>query len=168
MILCYVTYNKEYIMNEYVDFHGYKVYQDGTIIGKYNTELHACNNGNGYSKVILRYNNKTHPHFIHRLVAKCFIPNPDNKPQVNHINGIKTDNRVENLEWCTNGENQLHAVKTGLKDNQLKLDWSTISYIRTLYDPRIKGRGYKALSKLFNVAYSSIRHIIKKDIRKAG
>lgn len=65
----------------------------------------------GYIHYALNKEGKTKEFKAHRLVALMFVPNPYNKPQVNHINGIKTDNRVDNLEWCTNSENQLHSYK---------------------------------------------------------
>lgn len=68
----------------------------------------------GYLYVPLFTNGKIRFKAAHRYIAKAFIPNPDNKPQVNHKSGIKTDNRVENLEWCTRSENVKHAFSIGL------------------------------------------------------
>lgn len=73
--------------------------------------LKNCKNHYGYSIVNLCENCTPIFKQVHRLVAETFIQNPDNKPQVNHINGNKQDNRAENLEWCTNGENQAHRHK---------------------------------------------------------
>ena len=73
----------------------------------------------------------------HRIIAKCFIPNPYNKRDINHINGIKTDNRAENLEWCTRSENVIHAYRTGLEKpvvginhRRSKLNDELVRYIR--------------------------------------
>lgn len=74
----------------------------------------------GYKRINLLKNRKIKTFPIHRLVALAFLDNPNNKEQVNHINGIKTDNRVENLEWVTCKENIKHSIRSGLTNYQYK------------------------------------------------
>lgn len=74
----------------------------------------------GYWYVTLCVNGKKHTYKIHRLVAILFIPNPNNLPQVNHIDGDKTNPRADNLEWCTASYNQIHANKLGLTHHWMK------------------------------------------------
>ena len=72
----------------------------------------------GYCRVNLYKNSKMKACMVHRLVAKAFIPNTENKKEINHIDGNKDNNITSNLEWCTRTENERHAYKTGLKNSR--------------------------------------------------
>jgi hypothetical protein len=87
---------------------------------------------NGYLCVSLCHKGLCKSINVHRIIAETFIPNPYNKKQVNHINGIKTDNRVENLEWVSHSENMIHAITNGLflppQKNRLDLSKEVYQY----------------------------------------
>lgn len=78
-------------------------------------ELKHFLNERGYCCVVMSFNKQSKIKKVHRLVAETFLTKPDGKNQVNHIDCDKTHNNVENLEWCNNSENMLHAYKSGLK-----------------------------------------------------
>ena len=93
-------------------FENYSISSDGEVRNDNNLYvLKQHLNNKGYPMVNLWKNNKGYWRTVHRIVALAFIPNPNNKPQVNHIDGNKQNNNVDNLEWCTGSENQFHRSR---------------------------------------------------------
>jgi hypothetical protein len=99
----------------------------------------------GYQYYLLSKQNKKYTRYVHRLVAQAFIPNPSNKPEINHIDGIKSHNCVSNLEWATHSENQKHARATGLNvNNDFQRKLAAIngrqSTVKPLFQKDLNGR----------------------------
>ena len=106
------------------DIGNYIVYEDGKVWSKYWKRFKiSSTQRDGY--VTTKIDGKTMK--LHRLLALCFIPNPENKPQVNHIDGVKNNNTLSNLEWATQSENIKHAYTMGLIDKTHLLNRSGIN-----------------------------------------
>lgn len=111
---------------------------------------------------------------IHRVIAKAFLPQETGKVFVNHKNGDKQDNRVENLEWCTRSENVKHAYdnglikpKTGSNNGRCKLSENDVKYIKENYRRGDKEFGAKALAQRFGVASQTICAVVSGQNWKA-
>jgi len=140
------------------DFPNYVIYESGKVInmttGK---DVSICVHKHGHHVVRLWHNNKTKLFNLYRLLAIHFIPNPQSKPQVNHIDGNRLNYALSNLEWVTQSENMKHAYNNGLtggtfergsKHSQRKLSLQDIYDIRNL---RGKGFRLKEIGSQFNV-----------------
>ena len=102
------------------DYPNYGISASGVVVSLKNQRtmkhlLRGASTTSDYYYVSLSNNLRVKKYFVHRLLAEYWIPNPDNKPNVNHIDGNKHNNSLSNLEWVTKSENQRHALSTGLK-----------------------------------------------------
>ena len=157
----------------------YTISEDGTISkhggrGKQGA-ITARQDHKGYMTVAVTLSNgKRLTTGLHRVLATMFIDNTEDKPEVNHINGIKADNRLENLEWCTSSENQMHAFENGLQTvsscnvnglsqgsllPQSKLDEELVYEIRV---KRMNGVTYPQLSKEYDMSIGNLEKLVSQ------
>ena len=134
----------------------YEINKDGTIMNKRSKRiLKPQPNAAGYLRVQIlgkRF-------FVHRLVAEKYVPNPDNLPYVNHIDGDHKNNCADNLEWCTQKYNVNHSVKIGLTPIGEMCNWSKLTANDVLYIRKHTEIRTYILAKQFNVSQSTIRDV---------
>jgi len=124
--------------------------------------LRSCITPAGYCRIQLQKDGACKNFFVHQLVAKAFIPNPKNKPIVNHLNSVRDDNYFLNLEWATHSENLLHAYDEGLKISNAKyvficdeLEIATVGSVKM--EKKLKDLGYE------NASAASIHNCVMGD-----
>lgn len=151
---------------EYKQFANYLIYKDGTIksllTGKNITKRIGPN---GYYQINLCINGKCKTFMFHRLIANAFIPNPDNLPCINHIDGNKLNNQLSNLEWVTYSDNTRHAFRMGLTHPAIgkntkhgKFTEEAIKHIRMLSK---QGKSQYQIASIYNVTRSTIQQILE-------
>lgn len=134
----------------------YEITECGEVINKHTGRyVKPQKNGKGYYRVSIGGKLV----FVHRLVAEKYIPNPENKSQVNHKDGDKTNNHVSNLEWVTNKENRNHALKNGLHTTGENCSWSKLTKEQVDFIRKNKDVSSNELAKAFNVSARTIRDV---------
>ena len=150
-------------MKQYKDT-PYYITEDGKIFrdGK---ELYTSLTNKGYKDSCIFINGKRKHLSIHRTVALLYVPNPNNLPQVNHIDGDKLNNHYTNLEWVTNQQNRTHAIENklhcvGINAYNCKLSEDDVKYIRENYIPKHPQFSGAALSRKFGLGSGQISRIV--------
>ena len=136
----------------------YEVHSDGKIYSnarKTKVELVGKITKHGYRLILLTVNHKRLYRFAHRIVAEAFIPNPHDYKEVNHIDGNKLNNSVENVEWCNSSQNQKHC-RDFLNPRQNKIDMGIANQIRNE-----KGLSYKELGEKYGLKKTQIGYILQ-------
>lgn len=154
----------------------FAITEDGQIWSKRSNRFLKLHLMNGYLAHATKIGGRSGSNVVlkaHRLVAKAYIPNPDNKPFVNHKDGNKQNNHISNLEWCTAKENSQHAYSlglskgvTGTENSSSKLSEEEVLFIRANYKPYDKEFGARGLGRKFGVAHSVVSKIINNKSYK--
>lgn len=152
----------EEIWKDVVGYEGlYEVSNAGKVRNK-NKELTQNVSNKGYLYATLCKDRHCVGKRVHRLVAQAFIPNLENKPEVNHKNNVRTDNRAENLEWMTHTENVKHTVKAGRHSKGEMVCFSKLDPEKVIFI-RKSTLSYKELGKMFGITANTI-YAVKKWI----
>lgn len=142
----------------------YQITQEGKVFNlKDNTWKKFSKNPNGYMKVPLSLNGRKEQFLVHRLVALHFLPNPYQHPQVNHIDGNKENNHINNLEWCSREENIQHSLEIGLRKGFIAFDKKLELVSRVL-----NGELIRDLAKELNRGEESLSGMLRKAAIKSG
>lgn len=152
---------------------GYIVREDGTIFSKKKKvgKMLFSLSEQGYPSVSLSYKGKAYYRRVHRILAELFIPNPENKPCVNHKDRNRANYSLDNLEWCTHSENAIHSVENGgrinwTRDNlgeknpNSKLNYKTVQEIRRLNQKGVYNQ--REISEIFNIKQCQVSKIVNR------
>lgn len=149
-------------------FPNYEIWEDGTIFSFYKMRKLKPFRLHLYWGVGLHRKKKKASTYIHRLLAQHFIPNPNNLPEVNHLDGEKLNNRLENLEWVSHLKNMEHAATHGLMASEFKLphtklaNWEVSCIKRLTIDSDLSGQELAQLFKISRPTISEIKHGVKR------
>jgi len=144
----------------------YSITENGQVFSHRNNKwLKLQVKAKNYFGIQLNKNGIAKEFLVHRLVAQAFIPNPEGKPEVNHIDGNKQNNNISNLEWVTSSENQKHSFANNLqkiikgKEHwNSKLTEENVKYIRENYKFRDKEFSFAAMGRKFGVNITTVVH----------
>jgi NUMOD4 motif. len=138
-------------------FEDYTINEEGEVYSLKNKKTLKHLKNNGYMVLSLCKDKKVYKRLVHRLLAIEFIPNPNDYPSINHINGIRHDNRLENLEWCTQKQNVQHAWDTGLNRNSEKQRNAASITGKKAYKKAVEFRKKIVINTETGIYYSSAR-----------